>query len=144
MKTAKNSEDVASGEYDAARAYESLCYAVVMTPVVTPVRVYVQHGVDRDLQLGTEHRTRVQRAYFTVEGAPVVTLYGLRGYCAIRLVAVSWDMGMPLPSVNVTVRKVRKDGTLGERSFGTRLFSESEIPDWLAPVIAEHTPEWAR
>ena len=29
MKTAKNSEDVASGEYDAARAYESLCYAVV-------------------------------------------------------------------------------------------------------------------
>jgi hypothetical protein len=53
-------------------------------------------------------------------------------------------MGMPLPSVNVTVRKVRKDGTLGEQSFGTRLFSESEIPDWLAPVIAEHTPEWAR
>lgn len=111
---------------------------------VTPVRVYTQHGVDRDLQLGTEHRTRVQRAYFTVEGAPVVTLYGLPGYCVIRLVAVSWDMGMPLPSVNVTVRKVRKDGTLGERSFGTRLFSESEIPAWLAPVIAEHTPEWAR
>jgi len=110
---------------------------------VTPVRVCVQHGVDRDLQLGTEHVSRVQRAYFTVEGAPVVTLYGLPGYCVIRLVAVSWDMGMPLPSVKVTVRKVRKDGTLGERSFGTRL-SESEIPDWLAPVIAEHTPEWAR
>jgi hypothetical protein len=110
---------------------------------VTPVRVCVQHGTDRDLTLGTEHRTRVQRAYFTVEGAPVVTLYGLRGDCVIRLVAVSWDMGMPLPSVNVTVRKVRKDGTLGERSFGTRL-SESEIPAWLAPVIAEHTPEWAR
>ncbi|MBK7565146.1 MAG: hypothetical protein IPI21_13160 [Propionivibrio sp.] len=52
---------------------------------------------------------------------------------------------MPLPSINVTVRKVRKDGTLGEQSFGTRLFSESDkIPDWLAPVIAEHTPEWAR
>lgn len=60
-----------------------------MTPVVTPVRVCVQHGVDRDLQLGTEHRTRVQRAYFTVEGAPVVTLYGLRGYCVIRLVAAA-------------------------------------------------------
>lgn len=111
---------------------------------VTPVRVYTQIGTDRDLTLGTEHRTRVQRAYFAVEGAPVVTLYGLRGDCVIRLVAVSWDMRMPLPSVSFTVRKVRKDGTLGERSFGTRLFFESEVPAWLAPVIEEHTPEWAR
>ena len=30
-----------------------------MTPVVTPVRVYVQHGVDRDLTLGTEHVSRL-------------------------------------------------------------------------------------
>ncbi|MBK7564441.1 MAG: hypothetical protein IPI21_09185 [Propionivibrio sp.] len=44
---------------------------------VTPVRVYTQVGTDRDLTLGTEHRTRVQRAYFTVEGAPVTL--GLRG-----------------------------------------------------------------
>ena len=43
-----------------------------MTVVVTPVRVCVQHGVDRDLQLGTEHRTRVQRAYFTVEGLSLI------------------------------------------------------------------------
>lgn len=116
-----------------------------MTPVVTPVRVYTQVGTDRDLTLGTERVTRLQQVYFTVEGAPAVRLFALKGDCVITLVAASWDMGIPRAlSISVTVRKVRKDGSLGERSFDTRFFFESEIPSWLAPVIAEHTPEWAR
>ncbi|MBK7564440.1 MAG: hypothetical protein IPI21_09180 [Propionivibrio sp.] len=38
---------------------------------------------------------------------------------------------------------MRKDGTLGEQSFGTRLFSESEIPAWLAPPAPPHHPAGA-
>ena len=41
-------------------------------------------------------------------------------------------------------RKVRKDGSLAARSSDVRFYRSDKIPDWLAPVIAEHTPEWAR
>ena len=114
-----------------------------MTPVVTPVRVYVQHGVDRDLQLGTEHVSRLKRVRFDVSDAPPAPLSYLVGDWVIRWVMVVW--GGTDRRINVSARKVLKDGSLGARSSDVHLPTDrDEIPDWLAPVIAEHTPEWAR
>jgi hypothetical protein len=104
---------------------------------VTPVRVYTQHGVDRDLTLGTEHVSRLKRVQFTVEGAPPGPSW------VIKRVTVSWD-GALRPSVAAFARKVLKDGSLGASLSERSLYGSDKIPAWLAPVIEEHTPEWAR
>ena len=115
-----------------------------MTPVVTPVRVYTQVGKDRDLTLGTEHVSRLKRVRFDVSDAPPAPLSYLVGDWVIRWVMVVWD-GTDR-CIDVSARKVLKDGSLGARSSDVR-FSKplwSGCPAWLAPVIEEHTPEWAR
>ena len=114
-----------------------------MTPVVTPVRVYAQCGVDRDLTLGTEHVSRLKRVRFDVSDAPPAPLSYLVGDWVIRWVMVVWD-GTDR-RIDVSARKVLKDGSLGGQGGASRFFYVSDkIPDWLAPVIEEHTPEWAR
>ena len=114
-----------------------------MTPVVTPVRVYTQNGVDRDLTLGTEHVSRLKRVRFDVSDAPPAPLSCLVGDWVIRWVMVVWDgTGR---RIDVSARKVLKDGSLGGQGGASQFFYVSDkIPDWLAPVIEEHTPEWAR
>jgi hypothetical protein len=109
---------------------------------VTPVRVYVQHGVDRGLRLGTEHVSRLKRVGFDVSDAPPAPLSYLVGDWVIRWVVVVWD-GTDR-CIDVSARKVLKDGSLGARSSDVRLYRSDKIPAWLAPVIEEHTPEWAR
>ena len=109
---------------------------------VTPVRVYTQVGKDRDLTLETEHVSRLKRVRFDVSDAPPAPLSYLVGDWVIRWVMVVWD-GRDR-RINVSARKVRKDGSLGARSSDVRFYRSDKIPDWLAPVIAEHTPEWAR
>ena len=101
---------------------------------VTNVRVYTQHGVDRDLTLGTEHVSRLKRVQFTVEGVPAGPFPCVKGDYVVRLATAVWD-NTRRPSVTLTARKVAST---------ERHFFRGEIPDWLAPVIAEHTPEWAR
>ena len=110
---------------------------------VTNVRVYTQHGVDRDLTLGTEHVSRLKRVRFDVSDAPPAPLSYLVGDWVIRWVMVVWD-GTDR-RIDVSARKVLKDGSLGGQGGASRFFYVSDkIPDWLAPVIEEHTPEWAR
>ena len=109
---------------------------------VTNVRVYAQCGVDRDLTLGTEHVSRLKRVQFTVEGVPAGPFPCVKGDYVVRLATAVWD-NTRRPSVTLTARKVLKDGSLGLAST-ERHFFRGEIPDWLAPVIEEHTPEWAR
>ena len=114
-----------------------------MTPVVTNVRVYTQHGVDRDLTIGTEHVSRLKRVRFEVSDAPPAPLSYLVGDWVIRWVMVVWD-GTDR-RIDVSARKVLKDGSLCGQGWASRFFYVSDkIPDWLAPVIEEHTPEWAR
>ena len=110
---------------------------------VTPVRVYTQHGKDRDLTLETEHVSRLKRVRFDVSDAPPAPLPCLVGDWVIRWVMVVWD-GTGVRYIDVSARKVRKDGSLAARSSDVRFYRSDKIPDWLAPVIAEHTPEWAR
>ena len=109
---------------------------------VTNVRVYTQHGVDRDLTLGTEHVSRLKRVRFDVSDAPPAPLSYLVGDWVIRWVMVVWD-GTDR-CIDVSARKVLKDGSLGARSSDVRFYRGEKIPAWLAPVIEEHTPEWAR
>ena len=111
---------------------------------VTPVRVYTQVGTDRDLTLGTERVTRLKRVEFAVEGAPARPLAPVKGDWVIDSVTATWDSGRRKHGhrVEAWARMVLEDGSLGapvERGlYGT------DVPAWLAPVIAEHTPEWAR
>ena len=109
---------------------------------VTNVRVYTQHGVDRDLTLGTEHVSRLKRVRFDVSDAPPAPLSYLVGDWVIRWVMVVW--GGTDRRINVSARNVLTDGSLGARSSDVRFYPGDKIPDWLAPVIEEHTPEWAR
>ena len=115
-----------------------------MTPVVTPVRVYTQVGKDRDLTLETEHVSRLKRVRFDVSDAPPAPLSYLVGDWVIRWVMVVWE-STGVRYIDVSARKVRKDGSLAARSSSdVRFYRSDKIPDWLAPVIEEHTPEWAR
>ena len=109
---------------------------------VTPVRVYTQVGKDRDLTLETEHVSRLKRVRFDVSDAPPAPLSYLVGDWVIRWVMVVWD-GTDR-CIDVSARKVLKDGSLGARSSDVRFYRGEKILDWLVPVIAEHTPEWAR
>ena len=116
-----------------------------MTVTVTPVRVYTQVGTNRDLTLGTEHVTRLKRVEFTVEDAPAAPFPYLRGEWVIHSVTATWDSGSRRhgPRVDAAARRVLKGGSLGARRLERGLFGDG-IPAWLAPVIEEHTPEWAR
>lgn len=92
----------------------------------------------------TEHQYTI---HADVTGVPNVTESRTGSEYAVKGVTVSWTYSSfsTRRSISLLVSRVWKSGRVGDRVYTRSLLAFThQVPDWLAPFVAEHTPEGAK